>query len=119
MEEPPQRVGTSLPFKKVYHPHACPRAWHLILCDVIDTTHSRSDVISLPAKDMTYCTLPVADMTSLFSQHKGYTWGNGPPPLSRFSAEEKQDGASQQTQPNSRLKVVVKDATYMHAIRSQ
>ena len=77
MEEPPQRVGTSLPFKGLYHPHVCPSAWHLILCDITDTTHSRSDVISFPAKDMTYCTLPVADMTSLFRRESHYGENDG------------------------------------------
>ena len=58
----------------VCHPHVCPSAWHLVLCDIIDATHSRSDVIPLPAQDMTYCTLAVAEVMSPFSQHKGYIY---------------------------------------------
>ena len=37
-----------------------------------------------------YRTLPVAEETSLLSQRKGYTRGNGPPPLSHLSAERKE-----------------------------
>ena len=36
----------------MFNCHVCPSTWYLVLCEVIDASRSRSDVIQLPVKDM-------------------------------------------------------------------
>ena len=65
---------------------------------------------------MRYCALPVAEVTSPFSHHKGYTRGDGPPNYILYLSMYY---AFQQKKKQDVQKVVVKDAICMHAIHLQ
>ena len=48
--------------------------------------------------------LTVVETTSLFSQHKRHTWGNGPPPLSRLVVERKKEEKTKKEKRQDRAK---------------